>query len=69
MQSCNAEQGIPGGAQGVVDMIIHSKTIRSVLVSGGFVLEEVLQDAGYTLKVCCLQMLSLQQYARVQAYC
>lgn len=50
------EQGIMGGAQGVVDMIVHNDDIRKILESGGFVLEEVLNDAGFELKVRCIQI-------------
>jgi hypothetical protein len=32
-------------------MIVHNDGIRSILESGGFVLEEVLRDAGSVLKV------------------
>jgi hypothetical protein len=55
-------QGLMGGDQGVVDML-KDDTVRYVLESGGFVLAEVLEDAGYNeLKVTSLpHMLSLQQ--------
>ena len=39
-----------GGGEGVIRML-RNDTIRSILKSGGFVLEEVLQDAGFMLKV------------------
>ena len=39
-----------GGGEGVIRML-KNDTIRAILESGGFVLEEVLQDAGFMLKV------------------
>ena len=50
------EQGVTGGAQGVVDMVVHNEHIRNILESGGFVLEEVLNDSGVELKVGCNQV-------------
>jgi hypothetical protein len=49
--------------------MLKNDTIRSILESGGFVLEEVLQDAGYMLKVRFMCILSLQQCARLQDAC
>jgi hypothetical protein len=43
-------QGLVGGGEGVIRML-KNDTIRSILESGGFVLEEVLQEAGSMLKV------------------
>lgn len=39
-------------------MIVHNDDIREILESGGFVLEEVLSDAGYELKVGALILTS-----------
>ena len=54
MSACTSRpvcmQGFVCGGEGVIRML-RNDTIRSILESGGFVLEEVLQDAGFTLKV------------------
>lgn len=44
-------QGVLGGAQGVRDLVSGSNTLRGILESAGFVLDEVLQDAGLALEV------------------
>lgn len=44
-------QGVEGGAQGVLDLLSGSGTLRGILESAGFVLQEVLEDAGLTLEV------------------
>lgn len=44
------DKQLVGGGEGVIRML-RNDTIRSLLESGGFVLEEVLQDAGLELKV------------------
>jgi hypothetical protein len=46
-----------GGGDGVVRML-RNDTLRSLLESGGFVLEEVLQDAGFELKARFMHLLS-----------
>ena len=48
-------QGMVYGGEGVIRML-KNDTVRSILESGGFVLEEVLQDAGSVLKVCTAGM-------------
>lgn len=39
------------GGEGVIRML-KNDTVRNILESGGFVLEEVLQDAGLMIEVC-----------------
>ena len=46
-----------GGGEGVIRML-RNDTLRYLLESGGFVLEEVLQDAGFELKVRFMHVLS-----------
>ena len=46
-----------GGGEGVIRML-RNDTLRYLLESGGFVLEEVLQDAGFELKVRFMRLLS-----------
>ena len=43
-------KSLVGGGEGVIRML-KNDTIRSILESGGFVLDEVLQEAGSVLKV------------------
>ena len=50
-------KGQSGGGEGVIRML-RNDTLRYLLESGGFVLEEVLQDAGFELKVRFMHMLS-----------
>lgn len=55
-------QGIAGGAQGVVDMLSPERddTVRSLLETGGFVLEEIMRNSGYSLEVhFCARRLTL----------
>ena len=40
-----------GGAKGIADLVRGSASARSILESGGFVLEEVMRDAGFTVQV------------------
>ena len=53
----SALQGLVGGGEGVIRML-RNDTLRYLLESGGFILEEVLQDAGFELKVRFMQLLS-----------
>jgi hypothetical protein len=48
-------KSLVGGGEGVIRML-KNNTIRSIVESGGFVLEEVLQDAGFMLKVSIVNM-------------
>ena len=58
-------KSLVGGGEGVIRML-KNDTIRSILESGGFVLEEVLQEAGSVLKVCTAGMsyMTLQRLLR-----
>lgn len=52
-------QGVAGGSQGVLDLLTGNDALRGILESAGFVLDDVLQDAGLVLEAepeaCCLQ--------------
>lgn len=44
-------QGVAGGSQGVLDLLTGNDALRGILESAGFVLDDVLRDAGLVLEV------------------
>jgi len=63
-------QGVAGGSQGVLDLLTGNDALRGILESAGFVLDDVLQDAGLVLEVSLKRVVfSMRDAAQYKCKC